>query len=113
MAYSQTSEVVDGVTDIEASQYNNLRAEVKAAAEGQTLHANGIALSYTSNKLSTVTITDPDGSTSTDVDCVTTITWTGSKPTSIVTVYSRLSRTVTETLTWTGNNCTAVSRAIT
>jgi len=113
MAYARTTEVVDGVNDIEASQYNNLRAEVKAAAEGQSLHTVDLTMSYTSGKLATVTVADSDGSTTTDIDCTTTITWSGNKPTTIVSVYSRLSRTVTETLTWTGNTCTAVTRVIT
>jgi len=116
MAYQKTVNVKDGEDDILASQYNNLRAELKAAVEGLQL-GDDVDISFTyaggsgGDLLSQITIADSQGDNSLDIDCTITLTYDGSDQlTQVQAVFSKLGITLTETYTWTGGVITAVSR---
>jgi len=118
MAYAQTSNVTDGVTDVLAVQYNDLRAEAKVAAEGLQIGNDvDLALANTggnsSDLLETVTISDGQADASLDIDAVATLTYDANdRPTKVTTVFSVLGITLTETLTWVGSDITAIARTL-
>lgn len=118
MAYSQTDNVTNNVTDVLATQYNSLRAEIKAAVEGLQLGDDvDITITNTggagSDLLSQIAFVDAQADASLDIDCTTTINWTNDEITTVVSVFSALSITLTETLTISGGKLTAIARALT
>jgi len=121
MAYTKTAVVINNDTDILASQYNSLMAEMKAAAEGITTHDSDITIANTGgsgNDLpEVITITDksPAGDAGYDITVVTTITYDGSDlPTTITSVFDagEMNITMTEVISYTDGLPTAVARTL-
>ncbi len=116
MSYSQTNSVTGNITNALASQVNNLRAELKAAAYGMSTHDVDITITYnggTGGDLpDTITYVDTQGDADLDLDAVTTITYTADLPTTITTVYSAMGITVTEVLTYTGDDVTSIATTL-
>ena len=116
MSYTKIAKVTDGVTTVIAEHYNSMMAELKAAADSIPTHDVDMVLSWTANQLDTITYTDnsPAGDAGYDITAVTTLTWAGGKPTSIVTVFSagELNITMTEAITWSGNTVTGIGRTL-
>jgi len=116
MAYGATDNVTDAVDDVLAAQYNNLRAEVKAAAEGLQIGDDcDVALTLGggpgSDQLSVITITDNQADASLDIDVAATMTLDANGfPTQIASVFSVLGITITSALTFTNGELTAIAR---
>jgi hypothetical protein len=114
MAYIKTEEVIAGITDATAAQYNDLRAEVKAAAEGlQIADDIDLVIAYTNGLPTTVTATDNQGSLTTDIDYVQTVTYANGLPTTVATVFGKLVTTLTEIVTYTNGLPTGIARTTT
>ena len=112
MAYSASANVTGNTDNILASQYNNLRAEVKAAIDGVSTHDVDITYAYTGWKISTITLTDNQGDADLDISCVITYTWSGMKPTQRVIVFSALGVTMTEVYTFSGWKLSGTARTL-
>ncbi len=113
MAYAQSSSVTGNQTNVLASQYNNLRSEVKAAMYGLSTHDCDIAIAYTGFLVNTITITDNQGDADLDISCVITYTWSGLKPTQRAIVYSAMGVTATEVFTFSGWKLTSIATTLT
>ena len=111
-AYSETANVVGGTTNLLSSQFNNLRAEVKAAVDGVSTHKVDIAVVYSGWKVSTITLADDQGDSDLDISCVITYTWSGLKPTQRAIVFTAMGITMTEAYTFGGWKLTAVARTL-
>ena len=70
MAYSETATLIGNITNALASQINNLRAELKAAAEGLSTHDVDVTIAYTGWKINTITYVDNQGDSDLDLDAV-------------------------------------------
>ncbi|MCE5270811.1 hypothetical protein LLH00_05955 [bacterium] len=118
MDYQKTANVQDGVDDAHDWQYNNLRAEVKAAVEGLQLGDKvDFAMTYAGGSsgdlLSQIVITDNQGDAGLDIDCTISLTYDGNDQlTQVQAVFGKLGKTLTETYTWTGGKITAVARTL-
>ena len=116
MAYTKTAAVTANVTTVQAEHHNSMMAELKAAAEGIPTHDVDIAIAYTGNNINTVTYTDasPAGDAGYDITAVATFTYTGSRVTTIATVFNagEMNFTMTEVLGYTGDQLTSVGRTI-
>lgn len=114
MAYEQSGNVAANVDTVQAAQYNNLRAESKAGAEGfQLINDVDITLAYNGdNTLNTATFVDGQADANLDIDAVSTCGYSGGKLQTVTTVFSKLGKTLTVTFTWTGAKITGIGRAL-
>lgn len=118
MAYTKSEQVVSGVTEALAAQFNDLRAELKAAAEGLLLSDNvAKAFAYSagpgSDQLATITFVDDQADANLDLDAVTTFTIDANGfPTQAVTVFDKLGITLTEVYSETNGKLTSISHVL-
>lgn len=114
MAYQKTVNVRDGIDDMLAAQYNDLRAEVKAAVEGFMLSSDvDLTIAYNEDgTINTITGTDEEGDSNLDIDYVATFAYTDGVITSMTVVFSKLGITLTETYGYTDGKLTSVGRAL-
>ena len=117
MAYAESGNVAANVDQVLAAQYNNLRAEVKAAVEGLQLHNIDVALTFGggpgSDQLSVITLTDNQADANLDIDCAATMTFDANGfPTQVAAVLSALGITLTGVFTIANGKLTAIARTL-
>ena len=118
MAYGKTAQVAANVTAVLAAQYNNLRAEVKAAAEGLQLGDDvDISIAYGggpgSDQPDKITFVDNQNDANLDLDSVSTMSFdVNGFPTGVVSVFSKMGITLTSALTITNGKPTAIARTL-
>jgi len=115
MAYEQTAIRTANLSDALASDINNLRAELKAAAMAMLLSSTvTVAIAYNANgTVNTITAVDAEGDANLDLDFVATYAYNADGTVNtITTVFSSLGKTLTETFGYTGGKVTSVTPVI-